>query len=113
MYNGTYRPKSVAVLRQISYVATAHAWHVPITQEKKIMVAPIHDGTTNTVLVIQPKHFNGNLFVAMIPDDLDAQDINDALQEAGIEPERVCEIQKWKKTSKGVRVGFLPIPTSH
>lgn len=76
------------------------------------MVAPIHDNTENTVLVIRAKHCNGNLFLAMIPSNLDPQDINDALEEAGIEPKRVCEIEKWKKTSNGVRVGFLPLPSS-
>jgi len=75
------------------------------------MVAPIRNNST-TVLAIQASDRNGGVYVAVIPSHLDAQDINDALQEAGVEPQRVCEIQKWKKTSNGVRVGFLPLPAS-
>jgi hypothetical protein len=78
------------------------------------MVAPIRNNST-TVLAIQASDRNGGVFIALIPNEneFEAEDINDALQEAGIEsPQRVCEILNWKKTSNGVRVGFLPLPTS-
>jgi hypothetical protein len=85
----------------------------PTTPENKTMIAPIRKDAPSTVLMIQARHRKNGFYVALIPEDLDAEQVAAAFQEAGINPQRVCEIDNFRETSNGVRVGFLPLPASH
>ena len=77
------------------------------------MVAPSRNNATNTVLVVLTKrHRRSGFFVALIPDDLESEQVKAAFQDAGILPQDVCELENWQETSNGVCLAFVPIPAS-
>ncbi len=65
-----------------------------------------------TVLAIQEKHRHG-FYVALIPGDLDARQIDVALGELAVKPSIVCEIEEWQEAANGVRIGFMPLPQAN
>lgn len=77
------------------------------------MVSRTNDEVTLTLLVIQERHRHDGFHIAFVPHALDARQIDAALQEVGIDPERVYEVGDWKTTSEGLAVAFLPFPGSN
>ncbi len=68
------------------------------------MVAFANDSTM-TVVVFETKK---GLYVAMIPTDCEAQQIQSDLHDAGIEVDHVYELQRWGETPSGMCLAFLP-----
>ncbi len=73
------------------------------------MVAPIHEESVNTILVVQTARRDG-FYLAMLPDGIDAEQVDAAFQEAGISPRKVGEVKDWRETSCGLCVTFVPVP---
>jgi hypothetical protein len=62
------------------------------------------------MLVIHAKFQHGGFYLALVPACLDEAEIEAALQELGIDPDKVCEISDWRTTSDNVAVAYLPFP---
>ena len=73
------------------------------------MVAFANDSTM-TVVVFETKK---GLYVAMIPTDCDAQQIQSDLHDAKIEVDHVYELERWAETPNGICLAFLPHPGSN
>ena len=72
------------------------------------MVSHSNNEAMLTLLVIQEKHRHDGFHIAFVPHALNAQQIADSLQEMGIVPELVFEVDGWRATSDGFAVAFLP-----
>ena len=63
-----------------------------------------------TMLVVQAKGRNDGFFLALVPHNLTAAQVNDGLAEIGIDPLRVMEVSGWEKAAVGLAAAFLPFP---
>lgn len=68
------------------------------------------DDPTLTLLVIQEKQRHDGFHIAFVPEGWDADQIDTALKELGIDAGLVCEVSDWKTTSNGLAVAWLPLP---
>jgi hypothetical protein len=71
------------------------------------MVAFNHEPTM-TVVVIKSKHRNNGVYVALVPDGLEAEEIDVALRKMKLDPIRVCPLENWVEAENGVSVAFVP-----
>ena len=65
------------------------------------------------VLVVQEQNRNNGWYLALVPDHLNCMEIWQAIDELGIEPGPVCEVQDWRESSNGVQVGFMRFAPSN
>lgn len=72
------------------------------------MVAFPHNDPAMSVVAIKSKHRNNGVYVALVPDDLGADEIDASLRRMGLAPSRVCELRNWTESANGLRVAFLP-----
>ena len=63
-----------------------------------------------TMLVVQSRDRDDGLYLALVPNDLTAAQINEGLAEIRIDPGRVLEINGWEKATVGLAAAFLPFP---
>jgi len=63
-----------------------------------------------TMLVVHARHQHGGCYIALVPADLDPQEVDAALREVNIEAERVYELGNWQTSSQGVAAAYIPFP---
>ena len=61
-----------------------------------------------TVVAIKSKHRNTGIYIAILPDSLEADDIDAALRKMKLDPIRVCPLENWVEAENGMSVVFLP-----
>ena len=61
-----------------------------------------------TVVAIKSKHRNDGVYVALVPDGLEAEEIDAALRKMKLSPTRVCPLENWTEAENGLRVAFVP-----
>ena len=66
--------------------------------------------TKLTMLLVQPRDRNDGLYLALIPADLDAHQVQEGFAEIGIDPQQVIEIGGWEKAAVGLAAAFVPLP---
>ena len=74
------------------------------------MVAFPKSESTMTVVVFENRK---GLWVAMIPNECDASQIQNDLHDAGIEADHVYELERWSETPHGICLAFVPLPGSN
>jgi hypothetical protein len=65
-----------------------------------------------TMIVVHAKGQRDGFYFALVPDSLDAAEVDSSLRELGIEGEQVFELGGWRYSSTNVCVAFVPFPTS-
>ena len=71
------------------------------------MLSRLPDETTQTILLIRSRR---GYHLALIPGDLDGNQVESAFRELNISPLQVSEISQWKTSEEGVSVANLPHP---
>ena len=61
-----------------------------------------------TVVAIKSKHRNTGIYIAIVPDGLDAEEIDAALRKMKLDPIRVCPLENWVEADTGLCVAFVP-----
>ncbi len=69
------------------------------------MSSRITDETTATVLFVRSRR---GYHLALIPGDLDGDQVEAAFRELRISPLQVSEISRWQETAAGMKVANLP-----
>ena len=72
------------------------------------MVCSAENGLT--MLLVQSRNRDDGLFLALVPHNLTAAQVNDGLAEIGIDPGQVLEVNGWEKATTGLAATFLPFP---
>ena len=72
------------------------------------MVAFLQNDPTMTVVAIKSKHRNNGVYVALVPDGLEAEEIDAALRKMKLDPIRVCPLENWVEAENGLCVAFVP-----
>jgi hypothetical protein len=62
------------------------------------------------MFVVHAKYQHGGFYLALVPACLDAAEIDAALQELGIDADKVCELSHWRTTSENVAVAYISFP---
>jgi len=63
--------------------------------------------STQTVLLVRSRK---GYHLALIPGDMDGNEVEAAFHELKISPLQVCEIRRWRKSEGGLAVTNLPSP---
>ena len=63
-----------------------------------------------TMLVVHAKHQHGGFYIALVPDSLDAGEVDAGLKELEIDAAQVFQLSNWKTSAQGLAVAFLPFP---
>lgn len=66
--------------------------------------------TKLTMLLVQSRDRNDGLYLALIPADLDADQVQEGFAEIGVEPQQVMEVSGWEKSGVGLAAAFVPFP---
>lgn len=60
-----------------------------------------------TMLLVQAEQ---GMYLALLPHDIDGNDVDDGFRELGITPLQVCEIAGWQRAAGGLCVAGVPWP---
>lgn len=71
------------------------------------MHSRLTDETTATVLFVRSRR---GFHLAVIPGDLDGDQVEAAFRQLRISPLQVSEISRWQTTAEGMKVANLPHP---
>lgn len=75
------------------------------------MVCRVSDETTLTMLVVQARGRRDGMFLVLVPNNLDAGQVQEGMAEIGVEPQQVMEVSGWERAGVGLAMAFLPYPT--
>ncbi len=68
----------------------------------------VQAGVDLRLMAVQAKGQKDGFFMAFVPAHLNDEQVQAALDEAGVEPQQLMEIGEWTTTSQHVMLAFVP-----